>query len=222
MSGTQMNHDEKYSLYTFDRNYSQNGVEIAGIDEAGRGPLAGPVVVAACVLDLNNPIGEINDSKQLKPQHRVRLYEEIILNAINWQVVLVDVGTIDKINILQATLKGMRDAATDLNINNPLYLIDGNSKVPGLSPQIPIIKGDTKSASIAAASIIAKVTRDRYMLKLAEKFPVFGFETNFGYPTKKHFAALERYGATVHHRKSFAPVKKILERGLTYNHQGPA
>ncbi len=216
ISGEFMISSTRYPRYEFDRHYAQNGAIVVGLDEAGRGPLAGPVVSAACILDLDNPIDGIDDSKKLKPQKRDLLYDRITAGAIKWAVAIIDVETIDRINILNAALFGMFQASKELNEGNAIYLVDGNRPVHGLQPQVQIVKGDTKSASIAAASIIAKVTRDRYMLKLASEFPEFGFDSHFGYPTKKHFKALDEFGATIYHRRSFAPVKKALENGREY------
>jgi ribonuclease HII len=216
ISGELVTSSARYPHYEFDRHYAQNGAVVVGLDEAGRGPLAGPVVSAACILDLDNPIEGIDDSKKLKPQKRELLYDRITAGAIKWAVAIIDVATIDRINILNAALFGMYKASKELNEENAIYLVDGNRPVHGLQPQVQIVKGDTKSASIAAASIIAKVTRDRYMLKLADEFPEFGFSSHFGYPTKKHFEALNEFGATKYHRRSFAPVKKALENGREY------
>ena len=211
-----MSEKTKYPLYDFDRKFMLYGRQVVGIDEAGRGPLAGPVVVAACVLNHDNIIPNINDSKKLSQKIRVILYDEIVANTKNWAVEIVDVELIDRDNILQASLGGMFRAASRLNITKPLYLVDGNRKIKGLEPQVQIVKGDTMSASIAAASILAKVTRDRIMTQLANEYPEFGFEKHFGYPTKRHFEMLNKHGATVHHRRSFAPVKRALEQGRIY------
>lgn len=208
-----------YPMYDFDQRFTLYGRQVVGIDEAGRGPLAGPVVVAACVLDLENPIPGIDDSKKLSSKIRVGLYDEIISKALGWHVQIMDVESIDSLNILNATLTGMFKAATKLTVVRPLYLIDGNRKVTGLDPQVQIVKGDSQSASIAAASILAKVTRDRIMTELAIVYPEFGFEKNFGYPTKNHFAMLDQYGATKIHRRSFAPVRKAVEQGKIYERQ---
>jgi ribonuclease HII len=208
-----------YPMYDFDQKFTLYGRQVVGIDEAGRGPLAGPVVVAACVLDLKNPIPGINDSKKLSPKTRVGLYEEIVRRAFGWHVQIMDVESIDSLNILNATLTGMFKAAAKLDVARPLFLVDGNRKVSGLDPQVQIVKGDTKSASIAAASILAKVTRDRIMAEFAIVYPEFGFDKHFGYPTKKHFAMLDQFGATEIHRRSFAPVRKAIEQGKIYERQ---
>jgi ribonuclease HII len=208
-----------YPMYDFDQRFTLYGRTVVGIDEAGRGPLAGPVVVAACILNPEDPIPRIDDSKKLSAKIRVELYDEIISRALGWHVQIMDVESIDSLNILNATLTGMFRAAVQLNVARPLFLIDGNRKVVGLDPQIQIIKGDSQSASIAAASILAKVTRDRIMAELAIDYPEFGFEKHFGYPTKKHFEMLDQYGATKIHRRSFAPVRKAIEQGKIYERQ---
>jgi ribonuclease HII len=212
-----MNSYLKYPLYEFDRKFTSQGFHVVGIDEAGRGPLAGPVVVAACVLKPEPVIPSLNDSKKLSPAVRESVFEKIMENSLYWSCKVIEVDLIDKMNILQATLHGMFLAASELTIGNPIYLVDGNRPVKGLEPQSQIIKGDSQSASIAAASVIAKVTRDRIMKNLAIEYPQYSFDTNFGYPTKKHFQALETYGATPHHRKSFEPVKRALERETGYD-----
>ncbi|MDP8203003.1 MAG: ribonuclease HII [Candidatus Tenebribacter mawsonii] len=189
--------------------YKEFGI-IAGVDEAGRGPLAGPVVVAAVILDLQKKIPGLNDSKKLSEKKREELYEIITKEAICWEVKIVSPEIIDEINILQATLFGMEEAVLSLNVKPNLCLIDGNKipkKLVGFAKAI--VKGDAKIASIAAASIIAKVTRDRIMLKLHEQFPNYNFKQNKGYPTKEHIAALDEYGILDCHRKSYKPIQQL-------------
>lgn len=185
---------------------------VAGVDEAGRGPWAGPVVAGAVILNQNRlPIG-INDSKKLSAAKRESLYEEILQNA-RTGVGISTVEEIDSINILEATKLAMQRAVTmlgDININ--LVLIDGN-KAPALAfTTQTVIGGDAKSLSIAAASIIAKVTRDRIMYELAQIHPEYSWENNSGYGTKKHIEALAQYGVTPHHRKSYKPIRELLEQ----------
>lgn len=187
---------------------------IAGIDEAGRGPLAGPVSVAAVVLplDFEHPI--LNDSKQLTHAKRELLYEEITADArIRWHCELIGVADIDRINILQATWLGMRRCALALSPRPCAALIDGKPVRDFPVPQVALVKGDSLSYSIAAASIIAKVTRDRLMVKMAQQYPGYGFEIHKGYPTPKHQEALKRLGPCPEHRRSFSPVAQ-LELGL--------
>lgn len=197
-------------LYTNEKEFSNKYGITAGIDEAGRGPLAGPVVTAAVILDLNKQIPGLNDSKKLSENKREKLYKIIIQEAICWNIRIVSSQIIDKINILQATLLGMEESALALEIKPDICLIDGN-KVPkrliGFSEAI--IKGDAKIASIAAASIVAKVTRDRLMHKLHEMHPQYNFKKNKGYPTKEHLAAIDKYGVLDCHRKSYKPIQQM-------------
>ncbi len=191
------------------RYYKEFGI-IAGVDEAGRGPLAGPVVTAAVILNLNKKITGLNDSKKLSEKKREELYEIIINEAICWEVKIVSPEIIDEINILQATLFGMEEAVLSLKVKPDLCLIDGNKipkKIVGFSKAI--VKGDAKIASIAAASILAKVTRDRLMHKLHDEFPQYNFKKNKGYPTKEHIAALDKYGVLNCHRKSYKPIQQL-------------
>ena len=197
-------------LYKEELHYFKKFGIIAGVDEAGRGPLAGPVVVAAVILDLKKKIPRINDSKKLSEKRREELYEIITKESICWEIKIVSSEIIDKINILQATLFGMEEAVLALKIKPGLCLIDGNKipqKLIGFSKAI--VKGDSKIASIAAASILAKVTRDRLMHKLHAKFPQYNFKQNKGYPTKEHIAALDKYGILDCHRKSYKPIQQL-------------
>ena len=191
---------------------------ICGVDEAGRGPLVGAVVAGAVVLDPSNPIAGLKDSKKLTPARREFLYEQIMEKAKAWGVGEASPAEIDDINILQATMLAMRRAVEDLAIRLGAWpdkaLIDGN-RCPELSiPSEAIIKGDAKEPAISAASIIAKVTRDRQMQALDKLHPQYGFAQHMGYPTEAHFAALKEFGACDEHRRSFSPVRKVLE-GIT-------
>ena len=200
-------------LYKEELRYFKKFGTIAGVDEAGRGPLAGPVVAAAVILDLNKKIPGLNDSKQLSEKKREHLYHVITKEAICWSVKIVSPRVIDEINILQATLFGMEEAVLSLKMKPDLCLIDGN-KIPKKLEKFSkaIVKGDAKIASIAAASIIAKVTRDRIMCKLHEKFPQYNFRQNKGYPTKEHIAALDEFGILDCHRKTYKPVQELTLR----------
>ncbi|MFW0777103.1 MAG: ribonuclease HII [Rickettsiales bacterium] len=183
---------------------------VAGVDEAGRGPWAGPVVAAAAILDASNLPPGINDSKKLTAKRREALFDSILENA-QTGVGIATVEEIDEHNILAASMIAMQRAVEALNTHVDMALIDGN-KAPKLScPCQTIVKGDAKSLSIAAASIIAKVTRDRMMAELAEQFPGYGWESNAGYGTKTHQKGLAELGITPHHRKSFAPIRTIIE-----------
>jgi len=184
---------------------------ICGVDEVGRGPLAGAVVTAAVILDINNPIIGLADSKKLTEKKREKLYTEIMEKALATSFGRAEVAEIDEINILQATLVAMQRAVTGLKIKPDHALIDGN-KIPQDLPcsAEAIIGGDGLRDCISAASIIAKVYRDREMVKLAEQYPEYGFEKHKGYGTKLHLAALVEHGATPIHRRSFAPVRRVL------------
>ena len=188
---------------------------VCGVDEAGRGPLVGAVVAGAVVLDPNNPITGLKDSKKLTPAKRDFLYEQIMDKAKAWGVGQASPAEIDDINILQATMLAMQRAVEDLTTRLGAWpdkaLIDGN-RCPELPiPSEAIIKGDAKEPAISAASIIAKVTRDRQMKILDALHPQYGFAQHMGYPTEAHFAALKEFGACDEHRRSFSPVRKVLE-----------
>ncbi|MCX7242050.1 MAG: ribonuclease HII [Burkholderiales bacterium] len=183
---------------------------LAGVDEAGRGPLAGPVVAAAVILDDQNPIKGLADSKVLSPRRRAQLYEEIRARALCCSVAEASVEEIDSLNILQATLLAMRRAVQGLRLKPTLVLVDGN-RLPVLDIRAQaIVKGDSKVAAIAAASILAKVHRDRWCLELDTAFPEYGFASHKGYGTAEHLQALQEHGACPQHRKSFAPVARVL------------
>jgi ribonuclease HII len=188
---------------------------IAGIDEVGRGPLAGPVVAAAVILprDARLPmelVSELNDSKKLSVKKRERLYD-VIMSCADVGIGAASVREIDQINILQATYVAMRRAVSRLDNVPDQALVDGN-RDPGLPCAVEtVVKGDSKSLSIAAASIVAKVVRDRAMTRLATRYPFFGWEGNAGYGVKKHMIGLEEVGPTVHHRKSFKPIADMFD-----------
>jgi len=184
---------------------------IAGVDEAGRGPLAGPVVAAAVILDDRQPIAGLADSKALTALRRERLSEEIRVKALAWCVAEASVAEIDELNILHATMLAMRRAVEGLRLKPAKVLVDGN-RVPTLRvPAEAIVKGDAKVKAISAASILAKVHRDAWCLRLHEQFPQYGFAVHKGYPTPVHLAALQQHGACPAHRRSFGPVRLALE-----------
>ena len=190
---------------------SKAGGRVAGIDEAGRGPWAGPVVAAAVILDAARIPAGLDDSKKLKAARREALLDEIRATA-KVGVGIAGVAEIDRLNILQATFLAMRRALDDLGEVPDLALVDGNRPPKLPCPVQCVVKGDATSLSIAAASIVAKVTRDRIMAGLAADFPDYGWESNAGYGTPDHQEALRRLGVTPHHRRSFAPVRDLLSR----------
>ena len=195
--------------YKYEKQALAEGYKVVcGVDEAGRGPLCGPVCAAAVILPVDCEIEGINDSKKLSEKKRDMLYDIIKEKALAYSVVMVDAETIDKINILQATFKAMREAVDSLSVKPDIALIDGNGK-PGLSiEERTLIKGDAKSISVAAASILAKVTRDRYCLEMDEKYPEYQFAKHKGYGTKLHYEMIAEYGICPEHRRTF--LKKIL------------
>lgn len=203
------------NMREYENKYIELGYKvIAGTDEAGRGPLVGPVVCACVVLpnDYNND--EINDSKKLTEKKREKLYDIIMKDALSVGVSIISAKEIDEINILEASRKGMIESYKEANkkIKIDVLLTDA-MKIETLDiPVEKIIKGDAKSISIAAASIIAKVTRDRLLLELDKKYPEYGFSSHKGYPTKKHLEAIEKYGIFDEYRKTYGPVKKIIEK----------
>lgn len=183
---------------------------IAGVDEAGRGPLAGPVVAAAVILDARNPIRGLADSKVLTARRRELLFDEIRAKALCCSIAEASVEEIDRVNILQATLLAMRRAVEGLRLKPSLVLVDGN-RLPVLSMRAEaIVKGDSKVAAISAASILAKVTRDRWCAELDAQYPQYGFAGHKGYGTAEHLQALQTHGACPQHRKTFSPVAKVL------------
>ncbi|MNZ29921.1 Ribonuclease HII [compost metagenome] len=184
---------------------------VAGVDEVGRGPLCGPVVTAAVILDPLRPILGLNDSKKLTEARREKLFDEIRDKALAWCIGRAEVEEIDRLNILQATFLAMQRAVEGLHIQPRLALIDGN-RCPKLAvPSAPVIQGDAKVPAIAAASILAKVSRDREMAELDLIYPGYGLAGHKGYPTPAHLEALRRLGPTVIHRRSFAPVRALLD-----------
>lgn len=183
---------------------------VAGVDEAGRGPLAGPVVAAAVILDPQRPIAGLDDSKKLGERARERLAVEIREKALSWAVAEASPEEIDRINILQATFLAMRRALDTLPIKAERAVVDGNRVPPGLCcPAEAVVKGDGSIAAIAAASILAKTHRDAIMRKLSEVYPAYGFAKHMGYPTAQHLAALQACGPCAEHRRSFAPVAQL-------------
>ena len=184
---------------------------VAGVDEAGRGPLAGPVAVAAVILDPSRPIAGLGDSKALSATAREALFPVIEANALATAIVLVHADEIDRLNILRATLEGMRRAVLALPVAPSRVLVDGNRIPPGLGIEAEaIVKGDAKVASISAASILAKVARDRWMSGLDLAHPGYGFAAHKGYPTPEHLDALRKLGPCAAHRRSFAPVRAAI------------
>jgi ribonuclease HII len=185
---------------------------VAGVDEAGRGPLAGPVVAAAVILPSKHPIAGLNDSKKLSEMQREQLFAQIIEYAVAYHVCFVHSDEIDEVNILQATMLGMQRAVCALSVQPQRVLIDGN-RVPKNLPceAQAIVKGDGKEQCIMAASILAKVSRDRWMHELHAEYPQYGFGVHKGYPTPDHLAALNTHGPCPVHRRSFAPVRNLLQ-----------
>lgn len=184
---------------------------VAGVDEAGRGPLAGPVVAAAVILDDLHPIAGLADSKKLSPAKRERLYDEIRAKALCCSVAEASVEEIDRLNILQATMLAMRRAVEGLRLKPTKVLVDGNRLPPLPMLAEAIVKGDSKVAAISAASILAKVTRDRWCAQYHVEFPAYGFDGHKGYGTAEHLAALRLHGPCPQHRKSFTPVAESLK-----------
>lgn len=195
---------EQVDLWEIHRNYKNQGYQlICGVDEAGRGPLAGPVTAAAVILPEGYEIPGLNDSKQLTDKKRRELYPIIKEEALAYGIAFVDEKIIDEVNILSATFMAMKDAISQLSIKPDLALIDGNRVSDFGVEAIPVVKGDAKVASIAAASILAKVARDDYMEAVAEQYPEYGFEVHKGYGTKRHYAAIEAHGMCPIHRRTF-------------------
>ena len=195
--------------YDIEKEYYNKGYKlICGIDEAGRGPLCGPVCAAAVILPVDCELEGINDSKKISEKKREALFDVVKEKALAYSVAMASAKEIDKINILQATFLAMRRAVDGLDVKPDLALIDGNQK-PGLDiDEITIVKGDAKCISVAAASILAKVTRDRYMRELDEKYPQFCFSKHKGYGTKLHYEMIDRYGICEEHRRTF--LKKLF------------
>ena len=201
------------ALYEYERQAREEGFNlVAGVDEAGRGPLAGPVAVAAVILPKEIYLPYLNDSKKLSEKRREILFDMIKEQAVAYSVVFVDKNTIDRENIYQATQNGMYDAILKLNPKPDKILIDAMplEKLP--IPHLSIVKGDAKSASIAAASILAKVTRDRFMREMDAIYPEYGFKNHKGYGTKAHIEAIKKYGPCPLHRETFEPIKSMIGR----------
>lgn len=188
------------------------GILLAGCDEVGRGPLAGDVVAAAVILDPENPIEGLDDSKKLTEKKRELLFDEIKLKAKSWCIARASVEEIDRINILQASLLAMTRAVEGLHIQPEHVLVDGNKLPKWKYPAEAVVKGDSRVAAISAASILAKVTRDREMILLDKQYPGYGFADHKGYPTQVHMDALEKLGVTDIHRRSYAPVRNKIEQ----------
>ena len=206
---------KEVNLYQYEESLEDNGVQyIAGVDEVGRGPLAGPVVVAAVIMPINLRIKGINDSKKLSEKKRNELYKLILKEALAINVVFISEEDVDTLNIYEATKKGMLEAVAGLKIKPEHVLIDAMPLNELTIPHTSIIHGDGVSASIGAASIVAKVTRDEYMEKMDFKYPNYGFKHHKGYCTKEHVEALEKFGPCEIHRRSFSPVSKYYTKQL--------
>lgn len=195
-------------LYEFDQSIRKEHGVFCGVDEAGRGPLCGPVCCAAVILDPENPIEGINDSKKLSEKKREALFDVICEKALAYSIVMVEPCVIDEKNILWATMGGMKQAVDELSIKPQFVLVDGNRTPPELGiPAMPQVKGDATSASIGAASILAKVSRDRFMMELDAQYPQYQLAKHKGYPTKLHYELIAQYGIQPFYRKSF--LKKL-------------
>ena len=197
------------SMKEYERKFSGKGL-VCGVDEAGRGPLAGPVVAAAVILPEDETFIYLNDSKKVTEKRREALYEQIVMKAVSYGIGIVSHDIIDEINILQATYRAMKEAVENMGRQPSVCLVDAVT-IPDLESdilQVPIVKGDAKSLSIAAASILAKVTRDRIMTEMGEKYPEYGFGKHKGYGTRAHIEAIKEFGACPEHRKTF--IKNIV------------
>lgn len=199
----------KRPLPPFECQYQ--GRLLAGVDEVGRGPLVGAVVTAAVILNPEKPIPGLADSKKLTDKRREALYEQIIERAISWSLGRCEADEIDRLNIFQATMVAMERAVAGLHVEPEYVLVDGNRCPKWRWTSEPVVKGDSRVEAISAASIVAKVTRDREMAVLHEEFPEYGFAGHKGYPTPVHLEALGRLGATAHHRRSFRPVQEAID-----------
>lgn len=199
----------KRPLPPFECQYQ--GRLLAGVDEVGRGPLVGAVVTAAVILNPEKPIPGLADSKKLTDKRREALYEQIIERAVSWSLGRCEADEIDRLNIFQATMVAMERAVVGLHVEPEYVLVDGNRCPKWRWTSEPVVKGDSRVEAISAASIVAKVTRDREMAVLHEEFPEYGFAGHKGYPTPVHLEALGRLGATAHHRRSFRPVQEAID-----------
>lgn len=207
-----MKQDNSAQLHAYDAQLREQYGVLCGVDEAGRGPLCGPVCVAAVILDPERPIAGLNDSKKLSEKKREELFPVIMAEALAYHIVMVPPETIDAMNILQASLYGMQQAIAGLSVRPSLALIDGNKCPHTDVPALAVVKGDAISASIAAASVLAKVSRDRYMVKLAEEYPQYNLAQHKGYPTKEHYALLDEHGIAPIYRRSF-----LKKRGYVHD-----
>ena len=210
----------KVELPPFECRYQ--GRLLAGVDEVGRGPLIGAVVTAAVILDPDKPIAGLADSKKLTEKKRLALYDEIIEKAIAWSLGRCEAPEIDRLNIYQATMLAMERAVAGLAIPPEYVLVDGNRCPKWHWPSEPVIKGDSRVAEISAASILAKVTRDREMEELEERYPGYELGKHKGYPTPVHLEALRRLGATPEHRRSFRPVQQVIDTVGVFKTPGEA
>ena len=206
------------NMYQYEEELIDDGINlIAGVDEAGRGPIAGPVVIASCILPVNYRIPGLNDSKQLSKMKREELYKEIVKHAVSYKIIFVSAKEVDESNIYSVTQEAMKEALLSLEVKPEYALIDFMPIKDIDIPTKSITHGDALSASIAAASILAKVSRDEYMAKMDIKYPNYGFKKHKGYGTKLHLEALEKFGPTPIHRKTYSPVSKFFSRQLSLN-----
>lgn len=204
-------------MLKYEHELNEQGVKlIAGVDEVGRGPLCGPVVTCACILPVDYHLDGLNDSKKVSEKKREKLYEILIKDAISYSIGISSPKRIDEINILEATKEAMIKAISNLSVRPEHVLIDA-VKLDLEIPSTSIIKGDANSASIAAASIIAKVTRDRMMYELDKKYPEYGYASHKGYPTKKHIEAVKRYGVKDFYRFTFTPINELVKDNVNNN-----
>lgn len=204
-------------MLKYEHELNEQGVKlIAGVDEVGRGPLCGPVVTCACILPVDYHLDGLNDSKKVSEKKREKLYEILIKDAISYSIGISSPKRIDEINILEATKEAMIKAISNLSVRPEHVLIDA-VKLDLEIPSTSIIKGDANSASIAAASIIAKVTRDRMMYELDKKYPEYGYASHKGYPTKKHIEAVKQYGVKDFYRFTFTPINELVKDNVNNN-----
>lgn len=198
--------------YMYERELREKGIKlIAGVDEVGRGPLVGPVVAACCILPEEFNLDGLTDSKKLSEKKRDYFFEEIKKQAISYGIGIIDEKKIDEVNIYEATKLAMKEAIKNMSVVPEHILIDAMPLELDI-PTTSIIKGDLKSITISAASVLAKVTRDRMLIELDEKYPMYDFKSNKGYPTKKHLEAIEKYGIIDEHRRSYGPVKNYIDK----------
>jgi ribonuclease HII len=201
----------EFDNYQYERELREKGITlIAGVDEVGRGPLVGPVVAACCILPEKFELDGLTDSKKLSEKKRDYFFEEIKKQAISYGIGIIDEKKIDEVNIYEATKLAMKQAINNMSVKPEHILIDAMPLELDI-PTTSIIKGDLKSITISAASVLAKVTRDRMLYELDEKYPMYDFKNNKGYPTKKHLAAIQEYGIIDEHRRSYGPVKEYIE-----------